>query len=293
VTLADLLRWSLAAVLVWAAAAKLAAGDEGRGALRSFGLRGPAVQAAGWAALIAAEAGLAVAVALRVPGAAEAAAALLAAFALALAVAIARGRGGAPCACFGSRSRIGWPGVVRSALLAAGFAVLPFLPDVGPSAQTWLAIGLAVALAAIGLLGVGLLALARELGELRLALGPQAALSLAGEGPELGSRTALIERFVSGRALALAVFSSPGCRLCQALEPSLRHVASDSRVELEVFDEEEDAAAWTELRVPGSPYGVVLDPQGVVLAKGSFNTLPQLEGLLAAAVRRDPEPLRA
>jgi hypothetical protein len=285
VAVADLVRWSLAAVLAWAAVAKLVSGAESRAALRSFGLEGRVARTAGWSLVIAAELGVAVAVALRVPGAAEVAAGLLAAFALALVVAILLGRAGAPCACFGAGSRIGWLGVVRSTVLAAGFAALPFLPGTRPGTQTWLVVGLAVALGAIALLAVGTLALARELGELRFALGPQAALSLAGEGPELGSRTALIERFGGGAALALAVFSSPGCRLCAALEPTLRLVARDSAVELEVFDEEEDADAWTALRVPGSPYGVVLDPLGTVLAKGSFNTLPQLEGLLAQAER--------
>jgi hypothetical protein len=46
---------------------------------------------------------------------------------------------------------------------------------------------------------------------------------------------------------------------------------------------------WESLAVPGSPYGVVLDPDGVVLAKGTFNTLFQLEGLIEDATR----PIRA
>jgi hypothetical protein len=231
------------------------------------------------------EAAVGIAVAAGLRGATVAAAAFLAAFALWQVREIARGRAGAPCGCFGARSRIGWVGVFRAAVLSAAFASLSFLPDARPSTQTWLAVGLVAALAAIALLGVATVALARELGELRLAVGPQAALSLAGEGPELGSRTTLIERFASGRPLSVAVFSSPGCRLCQTLEPSLRLLARDPHLELEVFDEQEDAVAWRTLRVPGSPYGVVLDPKGTVLAKGSFNTLPQLEGLLAAAER--------
>jgi hypothetical protein len=85
------------------------------------------------------------------------------------------------------------------------------------------------------------------------------------------------------------VFSSPGCALCRALEPSLRLVASDPEVELEIFDEEQDAEAWRELAIPGSPYAVVLSPDGEALAKGTFNSLYQLESVLAAAT----EPVRA
>jgi hypothetical protein len=85
--------------------------------------------------------------------------------------------------------------------------------------------------------------------------------------------------------LAVAVFTSPGCALCQALEPSLRLVSNDPEVELELFDEETDPDAWAALAVPGSPYAVVLGRDGVVLAKGTFNSLFQLESLLAHATR--------
>jgi hypothetical protein len=214
---------------------------------------------------------------------------LLALFTVALVLAIAQGRTGSPCVCFGARSPIGWHAVGRTALLAAAFAALPLVPDARPSTQAWLGIGLAVALASVAVLGVAVLALARELGELRLAIAPQSALSLEHEGPELGSRVYLIERFELNAPLALAVFSSPGCALCRALEPSLRRVASDPEVELEVFDEEQDADAWRELAVPGSPYAVVLSPDGEVLAKGTFNSLFQLESVLVSATR----PVRA
>ena len=279
------LRFSLAAVLLVAAAAKLVSGRSSRQALRSYGMAGEEVRALLWATTIAAEAVLAVAVAANVPGAAEAAAGLLAFFALALLVAIARGQAGAPCGCLGGRSTIGWPGVARAGLLAAAFAALPVLPDARPSTEAWLTIGLAVALAGIAVLAVALLALARELGELRLAVRPQAALSLEHEGPELGSRLGLIERFERRAPILLAVFTSPGCALCTALEPSFRLVASDPEIELDTFDEEADADVWRSLDIPGSPYGVVLSPDGAVLAKGTFNTLFQLESLIADATR--------
>ena len=280
-----LLRVLLAAVLLAAAVAKLVSGRVSREALRSYGIAQSVMRAVLWVAAIAAEAGLAIAVAVGVPGASEAAAGLLAFFALTLTVAIARGRAGSPCGCLGGRSRIGWPGVARAALLAAAFAALPVLPDATPATQTWLAIGLGVALAGVAALAVALLALARELGELRLAVRPQSALSLEHEGPELGSRVALVKRFERRSPILLAVFTSPGCALCSALEPSLRLVASDPEVELETFDEEADAEVWRSLAIPGSPYAVVLAPDGEVLAKGTFNTLFQLESLIAAGVR--------
>jgi hypothetical protein len=288
-TVVDLLRFALAAILLVAALAKLTAGSAGRAAFGSYGISRTGARAWLWGAVIAAEAALAVLVSAGVTGASEAAAALLGLFALVLVVAIARGGTGAPCGCLGSGSRIGWPGVARTAALAAGFAALPLLPDVRPSTQTWLGIGLVAALAGVAALTVAVLALARELGELRLALPPQSALSLEHEGPEIGSRVGLIERFERRAPLAVAVFTSPACALCQALEPSLRLLAADPEVELETFDEHDDGNAWSSLRIPGSPYGVVLGADGEVLAKGTFNTLLQLESLLAAAQR----PVRA
>ena len=114
-SVAELVRFVLAAVLASAAAAKLAAGANGRAALRSYGIGNGQLRAGVWALLILAETGLAVAVASSVPLAAEAAAALFALFALALVIALARGRSGAPCGCLGARSRISWTGAARTA----------------------------------------------------------------------------------------------------------------------------------------------------------------------------------
>jgi hypothetical protein len=276
-----LLRFVLAAVLLVAAAGKARAGGPARDALRSYGLQDARARWAAWAGTIVAEAALAVALLVDVD-AAFAAAALMAAFALAQVVAIARGRTGAPCGCFGGRARIGWWSVGRTALLAAAFAVLPFLPDRSLSTDAWLAVGLGAALVGVAVLAVAVFALARELGELRLAIAPQAALSLAHEGPEIGGRVALVERFDGDAPLKVAVFSSPACPLCIALEPSLRLLANDPVVDLRVFDEHDDADAWESVAVPGSPYAVVLDADGIVLSKGTFNSLYQLESLVRA-----------
>jgi hypothetical protein len=283
-TLVGLLQFVLSAVLLVAAAGKARGGAAARDALRVYGLGSARLRGVAWGAAIAAEVGLAVAVAIDVD-AAFAAAALLFAFALAQGVALSRGHAGAPCGCFGGRSRLGRGTVARTALLASAFLALPFLPDTEPSTEAWLGIGLGVALVGVAALAVALLALARELGELRLAVAPQAALSINHEGPELGGRVGLIDRFEGRAPLSVAAFTSPNCSLCAALEPSLRLLANDPGVELQVFDEAADADAWAALAVPGSPYAVVLAPDGEVLAKGTFNSLYQLESLLAHASR--------
>ena len=78
--------------------------------------------------------------------AAYAAAALMAMFALLLVGALLRGNAGAPCACFGARSRVTPWAVLRNLVLAAGFAVVPSLPEADLSTDEWLGLGLGVAL---------------------------------------------------------------------------------------------------------------------------------------------------
>jgi methylamine utilization protein MauE len=274
----------LAAALLVSALLKLAAPRSSRAALATFGIPERA-RAAGWAALVLAELGLAAGVALGIDAAALAAGALLAAFAVALAVALQRGREGAPCACFGARSRVSRFAVARNVALAAAFAALPWLPEGRLSTDGWLVVGLTVALLGIGTLAVLTLALAREVGLLRLQLPPQAALEVPAEGPPLGVKSPLAARFVLERELALAVFTSEGCALCRTLAPSVAAFARDPHVEVSVFDEHDDADAWEEAAVPGSPYAVAL-VSGIVRAKGTFNNVAQLEGILAAAERR-------
>jgi hypothetical protein len=288
-------RLVLASVLAFAALSKLAAPRSSQAALATFGIAPGAHRWAAWAAVVAAELGLAAGVAVGSDRAAWAAAALLALFAAALAVALRSGRAGAPCACFGSRSTVGRAGVLRATGLAAAFTALPWLPSVSLDAQGWLAVGLAVALAGVAVLAVAVLSLAREVGLLRLQLTPQTALEIPEEGPPVGDWTPLATRFeLPPRArLALAVFSSPSCRLCRSLEPAVVSLRRDPLLAVEVFDEVGDADVWRELAVPGSPFAVVLDREGVVRAKGTFNSLAQLEGMLGAAERRTQAAIRA
>jgi Methylamine utilisation protein MauE len=275
---------ALAVVLGVAAASKLRSPRAAAAGLATFGVP-PAVRLPAMLGLAAAEALLAVGVAAGSDVAAYAAAALLALFAVVVAAVLGRGAGGAPCGCFGARSRVGVASVVRNLVLAAAFAAVPSLPSGAPTKEGWLWIGIVAAFVCIALLAVAVLALAREVGMLRLRLGAESALDVSDEGPPLGSQVDLRGRFPKDEPapLALAIFSSDGCRLCQSLKPVIAAFTRDPLVAVEVFDEVRDADVWRELRIPGSPFAVALDRQGAVRAKGTFNTYGQLESILAAA----------
>ncbi|MEK6251912.1 MAG: MauE/DoxX family redox-associated membrane protein [Actinomycetota bacterium] len=282
------LRLAFAAVLVVSAVAKLASPESSAAALRTFGIEGQRQRRTLWGALIAVELLLAAGVGAGLDAAAYAAAALLAGFTFALLAALRSGRAGAPCACFGSRSKVGWSGVVRNFGLATGFAALPLLPHPDLGTDQWLGLGIPAALLACAGLAIAVLALAREVGMLRLRLGPDAALEIEHEGPPVGQRSTAIDRFRPGpRAeLALAAFASRGCRVCRGLEPAIGSLAHEPFLAVEVFEEEAEPVLWRELNVPGSPYAVAFDLDGLVLAKGTFNNLAQLESILATAEQR-------
>lgn len=284
-------RLILGGILAGASLAKLASPGSSRAAMATFGFEGRRSQAVSWALVIVAELALAAGVIAGSDTAAVLAAALMGLFVATMVGAILRGRVGAPCACFGVRSTVGWPAVARNGLLAAAFAALPLLPDEDLSTDQWLGLGLGIALLACVALAIAVLALAREVGILRLRLGPAGALEIPDEGPQLGSRSELVDRFSPEpeAELALAVFVSEGCHVCTALEPSIRVLARDPAIAVETFEERADAAAWRALEIPGSPFAVALDLEGMVLAKGTFNNLAQLESVLAAAQRRHAE----
>jgi hypothetical protein len=283
--------WILAATLVIAAVAKLANPSAARGGMATFGL-----PAGAWVVVVAVELALAAGVAAGLDAFAWAAAGVMTLFAGALGWALARGRGGRPCACFGARSRVSGVAVARNAVLAAGFAALPFLPAGDVSTETWLAVGLAVALVAVVALAVAVLALAREVGLLKMAVGAQGALEIPDEGPPLMAPSPLVERFTitPQTRLALAVFASEGCHLCRQVAPSVELLARERWLAVETFDEVADADAWAQAAAPGSPYAVALDPSdGTVLAKGTFNGLAQLESVLQTAEQRALEAVHA
>jgi hypothetical protein len=277
----------LGLVLVAAAGLKVAGGARARAALGTYGIHPPLAWPV-WASLIVAEAGLGVGVAAGLDWAARAAAVLMAGACAVQVGAIAAGRGGAPCGCFGAKGRVGSASAGRAAALAAALALAPVLPRDEVSAEGWLALGLGVALLGLAGLGVVVLALAREVGMLRLAVSPRGALEVDHEGPEVGAHSALLREFgeIGFGRIGLAVFTSEGCGLCRALAPTVAAFGMHSAIVLRTFDEVADADAWAAADVPGSPFAVALDADGTVLAKGTFNTGAQLETVLAAAERR-------
>jgi hypothetical protein len=292
------LRVVLGMVLAGAALAKLASPRLSIAALSSYGFPEGHLRPIAWAGLIATELVLGVAVALGSDAGAYAAAALIALFTALTVAALLRGRAGAPCVCFGPRSKVSWLGAARNAALAAAFAVVPSLGGISIATQGWLAIGIGVALAGCAGLAIAVLALAREVGMLRLQLRTQGALEIAGEGPEIGSRAeGLTSRLdldpAAAERLGLAVFTSEGCHICRDMAPAIENVANDPQVAVATFDEVADAELWRSLEIPGSPFALAVGADGVVLAKGTFNNLAQLESVLAAAERRRSDGLGA
>jgi hypothetical protein len=289
--LALVARLILGGILAAASVAKLTGPGSSRAALSSFGISRPRSQWVAWVSLIVAELALAAGVLAGLDAAALGAAALMLLFAGAMVGAILRGRAGAPCACFGARSTVGWRGVARNLALALAFAAVPLLPERSLSTDEWLGLGLAIALLACVGLAIAVLALAREVGMLRLRLGPSAALEIPGEGPPLMTPIAEVERFAIGERteLGVGVFLSQSCPVCATLGLALRSLATDPTITVASFDERADADVWSALSIPGSPYAVAIDPDGTVLAKGTFNNLAQLESVIATAERRRSE----
>ena len=125
---------------------------------------------------------------------------------------------------------------------------------------------------------------------LRLQLGTQGALEIAGEGPDLGSAESLACRALDteGGADGSASPSSPPRAATSARRSSRRSRTSPTtRMSRWASSTRSPTPTlWRELEVPGSPFAIALDAGGTVLAKGTFNNLAQLESVLATAARR-------
>jgi methylamine utilization protein MauE len=282
----------LALVLCAAAGLKAWQAERAAASLATFGIAGAAAQRTGLWLLIACELVLAVVLAAGVGSAPAAAAGLFVLFAAVTSVALLAGRAGQPCACFGASSRLGWVSPARAVALAlvAGVCAAGRLPRAPSGYDRWLTLGLSLALVALGGLAVATLALAREVGVLRMSAGgSRGALEIETEGPQVGLAQPWAQAIEPGprAALRLAVFTSEGCPLCAQLKPAVAHVAADPLLAVRTFDEHADASVWAQAAVPGSPYAVALSADGIALAKGTFNSLSQLESVLATARFRE------
>ena len=232
---------------------------------------------------------LAAGVAAGIDLAAYLAAGLMAAFGAAMLAAMQRGRSGAPCACFGARSTVGWPRSLVTWCSRSRSSRFRCSPRASYDHE-WLGLGLGVALLACAGLAIAVLALRARWG-CRLRLRPAAALEI----PEGGAAGRLAHR--SDRPLRAWPRVRAGARgLHLRRLPRVPRARAGDRVARPRprargrgvrgdFEARRVAGA----RDPGSPYAIALDLDGTVLAKGTFNSLAQLESVLATAERRRAE----
>jgi len=178
---------------------------------------------------------------------------------------------------------------------------------------TTLMISQIIAWIVILLLGVALLALARQVGVLHMRVAPAGALTTAG-GPAVGNSAptvpaltldgakATVGGAAAGVPLRLLMFVSAACPLCKALIPMAKSFARDERVRL-IFIGDDEPPVQREMiarhglggyqfingpdvgqafAVGKLPYAVLLDADGVILSKGLVNSREHLESLVIA-----------
>lgn len=275
-------RLVVAAALLWAGVSKAALRDPA--VLAPYGvpmrLRGAAL-----ALLAGIELAIGVLLLAQVPGAAPAAVVLGCLFVAAVATVRARGVRRLRCGCFGSKERRTDVVLGRAALFAAAAAFGAFA-DVevdAPSRDALVAAVLVLLALAVVALAALVLALYRQVGVLAMRLGPGVALELAEEGPPVGEAAPELPG-LNLLGEELVAFFSPDCRLCRSLAPGVRAFA-DEGMHVRTVYEDEEPEAFERWRVPGTPF-VVHVVDGFVAAKGTVNSLEQLDGLLAVGAAR-------
>jgi hypothetical protein len=274
----------LGALLAVAAATKIARPGAWRAALGAYRWV-PARGAVAWA-VPAAEAAVAAGLLGGRGWALWCAAALIAAFTVVLAAELASGRRPPACGCFPFARPPGRLTLVRNvalaaAAVAAGAGVRPVLGTTfweASYAALWLAVVLLAAL---------VLSLTRQVGVLHLRLGPRGALEEEGVGPPLGARVDHDRLPRDGRAVLVA-FTSAGCPMCRQIVPGLPAIARTPGLAVvhAAYEDADGPEVHEAFAVPGTPFAVYVDPRGVVAAKGTVNTLEQLEGLVEAGRTR-------
>jgi methylamine dehydrogenase accessory protein MauD len=171
----------------------------------------------------------------------------------------------------------------------------------------------AITLIAVVALGFVVFALARQIGVLHERITPVGAL-MTHHGPNVGDYAQAFDaRTLNGSALriggskangkrSLVLFTSPTCPVCKKLMPSALSLAREEQRTLDLIlvsdgalsDHEAfrevaglqniDYVVSTEIgmkyQIGRLPFGLLLDEQGRVLAKGLTNTREHLESLL-------------
>jgi NADH:ubiquinone oxidoreductase subunit K len=276
-----LARFVAAAILLWAAAAKAAARDPER--LEPYGVP-RALRPPGYLALALVEAAVGAALLIGLSFAPLAAIGLGVLFALALARARARGIRRLDCGCFGAKEHRVEVLILRALAFTAVAGLAAFPLEVSrPSGQALVVIALVVLAAAVVVLAALVLALYRQVGLLTLRVGPGVAFELAEEGPPLGEPAPELTG-LAGSGPELAVFFSPSCRLCRQLAPGVRALGREG-LAVHVVYESEQPKTFERWAVPGTPFAAhIVD--GTVVAKGTVNTLEQLEQLVSIGEER-------
>lgn len=278
--LSTLARIVVGVLLLWAAAAKLRRREDLPDWLTAYGVPARLARPAAWGVMTAeAVIGLLLVAGLGLPASAYAAIVLGAVFVAALAQARLRGVERLRCGCFGASEGRTTLLLLRAVAFTAVAAVAAFAGgvEISASRDTFVAVALGLLTLTVVALGLLVLALYRQVGVLTLRLNPRVALELEEEGPEAGVAAPALEG-LTGRGPELVVFFSAACRLCRQLAPGVAALARGG-LAVRVVDEAEEEAAFELWNVPGTPFAVHL-VDGVVAAKGTVNTLEELEGLL-------------
>lgn len=280
VDLSTIARIVVGLLLLWAAASKVRRREDLPDWLAAYGLPARYARQTAWA-VTAAEAvvGFLLLFGIALPLSAYAAVALGVVFVAALAQARLRGVERLRCGCFGAQE-----GRTTHLLLRAGgftglalVAALGLELDVSASSDTVVAAALVLLSSAVVVLTLLVLALYRQVGVLTMRIGPRVPFELAEEGPELGRPAPALDG-LRGRSSEVVFFFSSTCRLCRQLSAGVAALARQG-LAVRVVEEEVDEDAFKRWNVPGTPFVVHL-VDGVVAAKGTVNTLEELELLL-------------
>ncbi len=273
----------VAVVLLWAALAKIRRRRDVPDWLAAYGMPRALATPTAWG-VIGAEAVVGALLLADVPFGPYAAVGLGALFMTALGYARVRGIERLRCGCFGAREGRTTLLLVRAAAFTGLAAVAAWGGGIGLPGRDGLVVAtLALLAAAVVVLALLVLALYRQVGVLTLRLGPRVALELAEEGPPVGDPAPLLDA-LDRRGAELVVFASANCRLCRQLAPGVAALAREG-LAVRVVEEEAEPDAFERWNVPGTPFAVHL-VDGRVAAKGTVNSLEELDGLVSTGARR-------
>ena len=280
VELSTIARIVVGLILLLAAGAKLRRRQDFPDWLTAYGLAARYAHPAAWAVMaVEAVVGFLLILGVGLPFSAYAAVVLGVGFVAALAWARLRGVERLRCGCFGaSEGR-----TTHLLLRAGGFTVLALFAALAASVDVSFSSGTVVAvvlvLLSLAVLGLTLLvfALYRQVGVLTLRIGPRVPFELAEEGPELGLPAPALDG-LRGRRSEVVFFFSSTCRICRQLSAGVAALARQG-LAVRVVEEELEGDAFARWNVPGTPFVVHL-VDGVVAAKGTVNTLEELESLV-------------